>query len=570
MKIVIPALAVVIVSILGAAAPAAPVPTAQQLAWQRGELTMFCHFGMNTFTDREWGEGKEDEKLFNPTALDCNQWVAAAKAGGFKMMILTAKHHDGFCLWPSAYTTHSVKASLWKDGKGDVVHEFTDACRTGGMKIGLYLSPWDRHEPQYGTPAYNDHFCNQLTELLSNYGTIDEVWFDGACGEGPNGKRQVYDWPRFYGLIRKLQPQALIAVMGPDVRWVGNESGVARVGESSVHAASKEMHGAATQVWWPAECDVSIRPGWFYHTAQDGQVKSMDQLLDIYFKSVGRNSVLLLNVPPDRRGLFADPDVQRLQEFGQRVSGLYAQNLAGGAAELLPEPLPVPAGTPGILEWKLTAPGTFNLISIREDIRRGERVRQYDLEAQIAGQWQHIGGGTVIGERNLLHFPSLTAEAVRLVIRQADQGAAVAGLGVYNVTPLGAWGSGSLTAHKPATASVTHPNGTSYGGDKAVDDDRDTRWATPDGTRECWLEVDLLGQETIGRVAISEMEPRIKSFRIEYKTDPKADWQVAYEGQKAGTHFKASFTPVNARYARLHIMDATSAPTIWEFELWAK
>ena len=199
-------------SFLMSAVAQGPVPTPQQLAWQRMELTLFCHFGVNTYTNREWGDGSENPAIFNPTELDCRQWARAAKAGGFKLMILTAKHHDGFCLWPSKFTDHSVRKSPWRNGTGDVVKEFVAACRAEDLKVGVYLSPWDRHEQTYGTDAYNEYFCNQLTELLSNYGPIDEVWFDGACGEGPNGKKQVYDWDRYYALIRKLQPQALIAV----------------------------------------------------------------------------------------------------------------------------------------------------------------------------------------------------------------------------------------------------------------------------------------------------------------------------------------------------------------------
>jgi alpha-L-fucosidase len=398
-----------------------PLPTPEQLAWQKMELTLFCHFGVNTFTDREWGDGKEDPAIFNPTALDVRQWTTAAKEAGFKLLILTAKHHDGFCLWPSAFTEHSVKNSPWRAGKGDVVREFVDACRAADLKVGLYLSPWDRHEAVYGTDAYNDHFCKQLTELLTNYGRVDEVWFDGACGEGPNGKTQVYDWPRYYALIRSLQPQALMAICGPDIRWVGNESGVAREGESSV----------ANGRWYPAECDVSIRPGWFYHEAEDSQVKTVEQLLDIYFKSVGRNSVLLLNVPPDRRGLFAAADVTRLQEFGAATRALFADRVAAGD-----KPAPAAADC---------AAKPFNLIEVREDIAQGERVQAYRVEACQAGQWRTVARGTVIGHRNLHRVPETTAEAVRLVIEK-DLGEPAVSFAVYRAPMTGTWASGSPTA----------------------------------------------------------------------------------------------------------------------------
>lgn len=538
--------------ILLLAAPllARPVPTPEQLAWQQMELTMFCHFGVNTYTDREWGDGREDPALFNPTALDCRQWARAAKAGGFKLAILTAKHHDGFCLWPSKYTDHSVERSPWKGGRGDVVQEFVEACRAEGLKVGLYLSPWDRNQPTYGTDAYNDFFCNQLTELLTGYGVIDEVWFDGACGEGPNGKRQVYDWARYYAVIRKLQPKALIAISGPDVRWVGNESGVARIGESSVCKANEFQQDRAVDglVWYPAECDVSIRPGWFYHASQDGQVKSLDHLVNLYFQSVGRNSVLLVNVPPDRRGLFADVDVERLRAFGDAVRGLYKRRVGtakGDARGVRPE-------------------GSFNLISVQEDIRQGERVEAYRVEGRFGDHWRTLVRGTVIGYRNLHRIAPLRPDEIRLVIDRSLAPADVV-LEVFDAPPVGEWGTGSLTAHKPAEASSVHPGGTVYGGDKAVDDDLGTRWATPDGTTNAWLAVDLLKEESIGRLVIRELDPRITRFQLEHRNDPSAEWTVAFAGSNAGTHFNRPVQPFRARYVRLNILDASKPPTLWEF-----
>ena len=282
------------------------VPSPRQLRWQKLELTCFFHFGVNTFTNREWGTGKEDPKIFNPKKLDANQWVKVAKDAGFKQVILTAKHHDGFCLWPTKTTEHSVKNSPWKNGKGDVVKEVADASRKQNMGFGIYLSPWDRNSSVYGSDAYNDFFVKQLTELLTNYGRIDEVWFDGANGEGPNGKKQVYDFDRWYKVIRELQPSATIAIMGPDVRWVGTETGYGRETEWSVVPAnnldqsvisSNSQQGVAFKpagdmtgndlgsrskiinakglVWYPAETDVSIRPGWFYHPEENDKVKSI-------------------------------------------------------------------------------------------------------------------------------------------------------------------------------------------------------------------------------------------------------------------------------------------------------
>jgi alpha-L-fucosidase len=398
---------------------AAPVPSPSQLAWQRSELTIFCHFGMNTFTDREWGNGKESPTLFSLSSLDCGQWVATAKSAGFKMIILTAKHHDGFCLWPSKVTDHTVAHSTWKDGKGDVVREFTDACHAAGVKVGLYLSPWDMHEPSYGTDAYNDFFASQLTELLTDYGAVDDVWFDGALGKGANGQAQNFDWKRHYDLIRRLQPSALISITGPDVRWAGNESGIARPGLSSIQRARPGVHfgkDPQARVWYPAECDVSIRPGWFYHEKQDGQVKSLSALMDIYYQSVGRNCVLLLNVPPDRRGLIADSDAKRLQEFGDAVQALYTNKVAEAAAGV---------------EADFGDEKTFNLVSVSEDIAKGERVKLYRVEARTTNGWTQVSSGTVVGQRQLHQVAPLTATAIRLVVGQSE-GAPLVSVSVYD------------------------------------------------------------------------------------------------------------------------------------------
>jgi alpha-L-fucosidase len=322
-----------------------PVPSRAQLEWQRDELALFLHFGVNTFSDREWGDGTEDPASFAPTALDARQWARAAKVGGFRTLILTAKHHDGFCLWPSRTTRHSVASSPWRGGKGDVVREFTDACRAEGLKAGLYLSPWDRNNPAYGdSPRYNDLYCDQLTELLTAYGPLHEVWFDGANGEGPNGKRQVYDWPRFWGLVRRLQPRAVqFSDAGPDIRWIGNERGVAGdTNWSTMDPAAVPYPGAdgpgiiralqqgdpGGSVWRPGETDVSIRPGWFYHPAEDARVKTVDQLVGLYFTSVGRNSKLLLNVPPTREGLLHQTDAARLRAMSVQLDIIFRNDLA--------------------------------------------------------------------------------------------------------------------------------------------------------------------------------------------------------------------------------------------------
>lgn len=301
--------------------PLGPLPTKSQLAWQNMEMNAFVHFGPNTFTDVEWGGGNEDPNLFNPTALDCGQWVRTLKQAGFKGVIITAKHHDGFCLWPSKLSTHTVAFSKWKDGKGDVLKELSQACRHYGLKMGVYLSPWDRNHPTYGTPAYNQVFVGMLKEVLTNYGPIFEVWFDGANGEGPNGKNQVYDWPLFHATVRKYQPNAVMfSDAGPDIRWVGNEEGHAGLTSWSMIPSGRYHPGTALyaelsegsasgDLWVPAECDVSIRPGWFYHPHEEDKNRTPDNLLNLYEASVGRNSLLLLNIPPDRRGQFTAGEI---------------------------------------------------------------------------------------------------------------------------------------------------------------------------------------------------------------------------------------------------------------------
>jgi alpha-L-fucosidase len=553
------------------------------LAWQRHEFIAFAHFGINTFTDREWGDGKEDPKLFAPTDFDARQWAGVLKDAGVKLLILTAKHHDGFCLWPSKYTEHSVRNSPWRGGRGDVVREVVDALREQQLRVGLYLSPWDRNQSVYGdSPKYNAFFRNQLRELLTQYGAIDEVWFDGACGEGPNGKKQEYDWASYYALVRELQPNALIAICGPDIRWVGNESGVAREDESSVVMRDGQP------AWHPAECDVSIRPGWFYHASEDAKVKSLTTLADIYFKSVGRNSVLLLNVPPDRRGRIADPDVARLKEFGQFVQQLYTNDFAKGArvsasngkeptaagsrvtdGDLTTSWTPAAGEVTGFVEFDLDRARTFNVARIQEDITYGERVREYRVEVLEDGQWKGVTSGRVVGHKQLRRFPAVTARRVRLVIEKASAPPAIAEFGLH-FNPLALAGSGAATAHRPASASDVHPGGTQFGPDKAVDDDPETRWATSDDVKQAWLEVELAQPTSISRLVIRELDPRLTRYQLQFKPAKDAPWKVAYEGTRAGTDFTASFEPVTAGCVRLNILESSRPPTIWEFQVFAK
>jgi len=421
-----------------------PVPSRAQLEWQRDELALFLHFGVNTFSDREWGDGKEDPASFAPTALDARQWARAAKVGGFRTLILTAKHHDGFCLWPSRTTRHSVASSPWREGKGDVVREFTDACRAEGLKAGLYLSPWDRNNPAYGdSPRYNDLYCDQLTELLTAYGPIHEVWFDGANGEGPNGKRQVYDWPRFWGLVRRLQPRAvLFSDAGPDIRWIGNERGVAGdTNWSTMDPAAVPYPGAdgpgiirALQqgdpggtVWRPGETDVSIRPGWFYHPAEDARVKTVDELVGLYFTSVGRNSKLLLNVPPTREGLLHQTDAARLRAMSVQLDIIFRNDLAEAHRVAWRSTGPRSA----VADLDLGRIVTAGIADLREDIKHGQLVARYVLEGAEAGEWRTLSRGTTIGCRKLDRFDPLQIRRVRLRIEDAVERPRRVGIGLF-------------------------------------------------------------------------------------------------------------------------------------------
>ena len=471
------------------------VPTPQQLEWQRMELTAFLHFGVNTFTGREWGDGTEDPAIFNPTSLDCEQWVRTLKESGFKMAIITAKHHDGFCLWPTKTTRHSVASSSWKGGKGDVVRELRDACKKYGIKFGVYLSPWDRNASCYGdSPAYNQFFIEQLTELLTNYGEVHEVWFDGANGEGPNGKKQIYDWDAILKTIRRLQPKAVTAIMGDDVRWVGNEKGIGRETEWSATALTpgiyprsgeqnkelgifgkaKDLGGRdivarATELfWYPSEVDVSIRPGWFYHADQDKQVKSLNHLTDIYFKSVGYNSVLLLNIPPDLRGLINENDVQRLKEFSSYLKKTFARNyvLKGNEAW---------HGTSGtVRQYDIQKDALVNAFMIQEDISKGQRVESFLVEAYKDGSWIHMAEGTTVGYKRVVRFSDTRPERIRVTIRSARGVANVAAVSLFYAEPLADKNEEVQLSDVPVDGwQVVGGNADSR---KAIDGDRKTVW----------------------------------------------------------------------------------------------
>ncbi|MEW6741511.1 MAG: alpha-L-fucosidase [Planctomycetota bacterium] len=440
-------------------APFGAVPSERQLCWHELEFYGFVHFTVNTFTDKEWGFGDESPALFNPAALDARQWTRVARDAGMRGLIATAKHHDGFCLWPSKYTEHSVKSSPWKAGKGDVLRELADACREFGLAFGVYLSPWDCNHADYGKEAYITYYRNQLRELLTEYGEVFEVWFDGANGgtgyyggareERRIDQRTYYEWPVTFALVHELQPMAAIfSDAGPDVRWVGNESGLApetcwaTVSPAGVYPGIADLdrlaHGDRDgTVWRPAEVDVSIRPGWFYHASEDGQVKSLEHLLDIYYESVGRGCNLLLNVPPDRRGLLHENDGARLMELGKVLRRTFAEDLAKGKEAVASN---VRGGSPQYAAAKVTdgdrrsywatddevtaaevvvslgAPALFDRVRLQEAISLGQRVEAFAVEARVNGTWQEVASGTTVGARRLLRFETVRADAVRLRI----------------------------------------------------------------------------------------------------------------------------------------------------------
>ncbi|GGW97590.1 alpha-L-fucosidase [Streptomyces lomondensis] len=452
-------------------------PTARQIAWQRLERTAFLHFGVNTFTGLEWGTGDEDPDVFQPAGLDTDQWARALRDGGFTLAILTVKHHDGFVLYPSRYTAHTVASSSWRDGRGDVLRAFADSMRRHGLKVGVYISPADENQYLHGVYAngsaradrtiptlvdgddrtpprshtlpatdYGAHMLNQLYEVLTEYGPVDEVWFDGAQGHIPPDQVEKYDWDSWYALVRALAPDAVVAVTGPDVRWVGNEGGLARDDEWSVVPVQEQDYGrtdyalsydapdmgsrdalaAARPVadylqWWPAECDVSIRDGWFYHA--DQQPKSVEQLTDLYFRSVGRNSVLLLNVPPDTDGLLPAADVARLREFRERIDRELPEDLARGART---------GGAPGRVTVDLGREREVDRVRLAEDVRYGQQVEGFVVEAYRDGRWTEAARAGVIGASRILLLPgAVRARRWRLRVTGARGTVRIAEFGLY-------------------------------------------------------------------------------------------------------------------------------------------
>jgi alpha-L-fucosidase len=402
-----------------------PVPTKTQLAWHDKEFYLFIHFGPNTFTDLEWGHGSEDPNVFNPTALDCNQWARIAKAAGAKGIILTAKHHDGFSLWPSKYSTHTVRESKWLNGKGDVVKMLSEACKKAGIEMGVYISPWDRNHPDYGTPKYNEVYIQTMKELLTGYGKFFELWWDGANGEGPNGKRQVYDFKRFQDSALTYQPHLMIfSDIGPHIRWIGNERGIINETNWNLLDTAGFKRGAGGpptdslnrgnyngKAWIPGEADVSIRKGWFYHEEEDKTVKSGKQLFDLYLKNVGRGGNFLLNVPPNRQGLFSAADSTALIDFKKIRDAAFKTNLFKNARILR---------TNNSIEIHLKEAVEINAIQLMEAISMGQRIVKFEISGgNDVKKFETFANGTTIGHKRIITFPTQKLKYFRIKITES-------------------------------------------------------------------------------------------------------------------------------------------------------
>ncbi|ASA20429.1 alpha-L-fucosidase [Paenibacillus donghaensis] len=462
-------------------------PSRRQYGWQKLEFYGFIHFGITTMTGREWGLGHEELSLFNPRQLDAAEWVKLLQEAGMKAVILTCKHHDGFCLWPSRYTEHTVANTPWRNGSGDLVKEVAEACREQGLKFGVYLSPWDRTESSYGEgKAYDDFYVQQLTELLTNYGEIGCVWLDGANGEGPSGKKQYYDWDRYYETVRRLQPQCVISVCGPDIRWVGNEAGHTRkeewsvvprivqdaekIAEKSQHADDGEFSRSFNSmdedlgsrsaiagydgewVWYPAEVNTSIRPGWFYHEEEDSQVRSDRELFEIYLNAVGGNTTFLLNIPPDKDGIIAEPDREVLRRLGKRIAALGEANLAQQAAFTVSSSeynayavkwlagehseacwKPVQEDLEPWVELAFSEQIEWNTIILQEHILLGQRVEAFEIWSADPGGWQKLAEGTVIGYKKIIRVPQTSSTHLKLVFKEFREFPTLAQIRILNI-----------------------------------------------------------------------------------------------------------------------------------------
>jgi alpha-L-fucosidase len=439
-----------------------PIPSKKQLDWHETEYYFFVHFGPNTFTGKEWGEGTEPSAIFNPTQLDCRQWCRLAKESGAKGIIITAKHHDGFCLWPSKFSKHTVRESKWKNGKGDVLKELSQACREYGLKFGVYLSPWDRNHPDYGTDKYNTVFVNMMKEIIQNYGPVWEMWWDGANGEGPNGKKQVYDWKRFENTVKQISPRTVVfSDIGPDIRWAGNESGIAgnpnwnfldtagfKRGTGAPPTDTLNQGNYKGQYWIPAECDVSIRPGWFWRVSEDAKVKTPQQLFDIYMKSVGRGANLLLNVPPDARGLINENDSVSLAGFKKLREESFGDNLLKLAntfyqfsrKEMTEENLTLrsmdkenQAYSVNLQNFIVELPlaTKMNCIILREAIHLGQTIRRFRIVMNNGKKVVREISGTSVGRKRILTFKTATVTSFTVYLEDAKGMDNVMGVTAY-------------------------------------------------------------------------------------------------------------------------------------------
>ncbi|WP_210357030.1 alpha-L-fucosidase [Sphingomonas beigongshangi] len=587
---------------VAAPTPWGALPSARQLAWHRRERYAFVHFSINTFTDREWGYGDESPTLFNPTDFRPDQIVAAAKAGGMTGIILTAKHHDGFCLWPTMLTEHCIRNSPYKNGKGDIVREMEQATRRAGLSFGLYLSPWDRNHADYGRPAYIDYYRKQVVELCTRYGELFEFWFDGANGGdgyygGARETRKIdapkyYNWPSIIALVHQHQPMACtFDPLGADIRWVGNEDGVAgdpcwptmpdhpyvqEEGNSGVRGAP---------LWWPAETDVSIRPGWFYHADEDAKVKSPARLVRLLDESVGRGTNLNLNLPPDRRGQIPAHDVAVLKSFGDAMRATFATDLARGAvaqasavrsaafgaAKVLDGNRDTYWSTPdGVTTPTLTLdlpPGrAFDLIRLREHLPLGVRVTRFAVEADIGGTWRRLATHACIGAQRLIRLPSpIAARRVRLVILEAPVCPAISEIALFrSVAPADVAPPQSNDPTTLSTRGWKVVAATAPGAEALLDGDGSTVWTQPAPTTRApaGVTLDIGGVQTIAGFSLTPWRhpdpdsapPR--GYRVETSLDGTS-WAPAGDGEfpniayALSTQRIAFAAPVRARYLRL-------------------
>ena len=572
------------VAAAGPPAPFGPVPSAAQVAWHDLEMYAFCHFTTNTFTDKEWGFGDEDPAIFNPSAFDADQIVGTLAKCGFKGVILTCKHHDGYCLWPTKTTEHNICKSPWKNGKGDMVREFAESAKRYGIEFGVYLSPWDRNNEHYGAAQYTEIYHQQLREILTDYGPVFEVWHDGANGGdgyygGKGGKRAIdrntyYDWPRAWEMVRKLQPQAVIfSDVGPDIRWVGNEHGEAPYpswatfspigadGGPAAPGCSLTQDGSPDgKSWIPAETDVSIRPGWFWHEHENDQVRSPKNLLNLYFTSVGRGTSLLLNVPPDRRGLIHENDVIALTGFKQALDQMFTNNLAGEAkasADFTRGPGFEPAmvldddkqtywaapddNLTASLDVILPEARKFSVIRLREPVSLGQRVRKFTVEVRESGAWREwIGNGSSIGPHVLLRGAPVTADAVRVRILEAAACPCLSEISLW-LEPDGVADTLAVTNEKVLAKDlwkvVATLENSAHPAALAIDGNANTFWSSQDasqnlpqsltinlGAAEDWAAVTVLPRQDGSADAV------VDRYRIECSADGE-NWSKPIEGE---------------------------------------